>query len=252
MTRDDDALPPFAGSSTSDATRSVLEHYRHRQAEYYAAGVYGHTSSGGATLTGVAATGAAGSLSAHIDNEVLEAADEATANISLPVIILNFVIVFASGGGDEGQLIRACGPAWFSILEQLDKSPDVFLKMTPREFEEFLAGAYHRSGFARTILTPASGDGGRDVIAVHEDFGTIRILDQAKLYKPGHLVTANDVRAMCHTVDNDRRASKCVVTTTSDFAPGVYAEFADRVPSRLELRNGTKLVEWLGSIRERR
>jgi restriction system protein len=56
--------------------------------------------------------------------------------------------------------------------------------------KEIIAGAYHRSGFDEVILTPRSGDHGRDVIAIKKGIGSIRVIDQVKAYKPGHLVTA--------------------------------------------------------------
>lgn len=45
-------------------------------------------------------------------------------------------------------------------------------------------------------LTSQSGDRGRDVIAEKADWGSIRIFDQIKAYKSGHLVQADDVRAL--------------------------------------------------------
>jgi len=53
-----------------------------------------------------------------------------------------------------------------------------------------------QSGFDEVTLTPRSGDYGRDVIAIKKGIGTIRVIDQVKAYKPGHLVGANDVRAL--------------------------------------------------------
>ena len=97
-------------------------------------------------------------------------------------------------------------------------------------------------------MTPRSGDGGVDVIATRPDFGGIRILDQAKRYAPGNLVPANDVRAMWGVLDRHPRASKAVISTTSDFAPGVYTEFADVMQTRLQLRNGPQLQEWLTAV----
>jgi restriction system protein len=90
------------------------------------------------------------------------------------------------------------------------------------------------------------------VIATRSDFGAIRVLDQAKLYKPGHLVDAEEVRAMWGVLDRDRRASKAVVTTTSQFAKGVYKEFADSIPTRLELRDGEQVKQWLAQAYSRR
>lgn len=41
------------------------------------------------------------------------------------------------------------------------------------------------------------------IIATRSDVGAIRVLDQAKRYKPGHLVTAEEVRAMWGVLNRD-------------------------------------------------
>ncbi len=61
-------------------------------------------------------------------------------------------------------------------------------------------------------------------------------------------ITPNDVRALLGVLERDRNVSKGIVTTTGEFAPGVYDEFKDFMPHRLELRNGTQLKEWLMEI----
>lgn len=93
------------------------------------------------------------------------------------------------------------------------------------------------------ILTPRSGDFGRDVIAIKKGLGEVRVIDQVKAYKPGHLVTANDVRALMGVLQNDG-ASKGFLTTTSDFAPKMGDDplITPFIPQRLELINGDKLI----------
>jgi restriction system protein len=118
----------------------------------------------------------------------------------------------------------------------------------PRKFEEFIAAAYRADGWDKVILTPRSGDLGRDVIASRQDPTPIRLLDQCKAFSPGYVVEANDVRALFGVVSKDLNASKGVVTTTSTFAPGIEKEFKDEYPYRLDLRDGEKLMEWLRSI----
>ena len=100
------------------------------------------------------------------------------------------------------------------------------------------------------MLTPPSGDGGRDIIATSKGYGSIRILDQIKAYKPGHLVTADEVRSMLGTLSADTRASKGIITTTSDFAPRIEIDegIAQFLPTRLELKPQDKLLDWLGSL----
>jgi restriction system protein len=47
-----------------------------------------------------------------------------------------------------------------------------------------------------TSLLLQSGDGGRDIIATKIGIGSIRFYDQVKAYKPGHIVTADEVRSV--------------------------------------------------------
>jgi restriction system protein len=165
-------------------------------------------------------------------------------HVAPPEVALAFALLEVGGRTDEGQLIVAVRPAWIQILEDLERDPHALHKLSPREAEQLVAGGWRAHGWEVT-LTPRSGDGGVDIIATRSDVGAIRILDQVKRYRPGHLVTADDVRAMWGVLDADRRASKAYVTTTSRFAPGVHREFSDRMPTRLELRDGVALSAWL-------
>src|SRR5438874_10047171 len=58
-------------------------------------------------------------------------------------------------------------------------------------------------------------------------------------YKPGHLVTGEEVSALWGVMQGDK-ASKGFLTTTSDFAPKIKDNpfIAEFIPSRLELING--------------
>ncbi|WP_161967125.1 restriction endonuclease [Fimbriiglobus ruber] len=128
--------------------------------------------------------------------------------------------------------------------------PTAMHQINPRKWEEMIAGWYKEYGFDEVTLTPASGDRGRDVIAVKHGALSVRILDQVKAYKPGHLVTANDVRALLGVLAGDRAATKGLVTTTSEFAPGIDTDpsIAPFVPTRLEMVNGAELVRRLGDL----
>ena len=65
-----------------------------------------------------------------------------------------------------------------------------------------------------------------------------------------NLVTHDDVRAIFGVLHLNPNASKAIITTTSDFQPRIMTsdEFQAVMPHRLELRNGTKLREWLKEI----
>jgi len=117
-----------------------------------------------------------------------------------------------------------------------------------RRMEELVAGAYKREGWPQVELTPRSGDKGRDVIATKPGFGSIRIIDQVKAYRPGHKVPADDVRALLGVLTRDQNVSKGIVTTTSTFAPGVEDELKALIPHRLELKDGPRLLEWFKGL----
>jgi restriction system protein len=150
---------------------------------------------------------------------------------------------------DDGHIIEAVTLPWFAIVEALQKDPAMAFQMTPRMWEEMVAGAYERARFDEVILTPRSGDLGRDVIAIKRGLGTIRVIDQVKAKGPGHLVTANDVRALLGVLDADG-ASKGFLTTTSDFAPRLPEDrlLKKYMGSQLELVNGTQLLARLKEL----
>ena len=74
------------------------------------------------------------------------------------------------------------------------------------------------------ILTPRSGDHGRDVIATKRGVGCVKILGSVKAYQPGRLVTHDDVRALLGVLSGEMDASKTMLTTTSDFAPRIQED----------------------------
>ena len=89
-----------------------------------------------------------------------------------------------------------------------------------------------------------SGDGGKDIIATKDGVGSI--FDQVKAYTPPHLVTADEVRAMLGVITGHSNVSKGVITTTSQFVPGVATEpgLAPFMPHRLELKPRDTLLTW--------
>lgn len=149
----------------------------------------------------------------------------------------------------EGTLIEAVTIPWFDIVKELMKNPSFAHQLSFEKWEEIIAGAYKKAGFDEVILTPRSGDLGRDVIAIKKGIGSVRVIDQVKAYKPGHLVTANDVRALLGVLQGDK-ASKGFLTTTSDFAPKIKTDELIKpfIPSKIELINGPELIKRLNEL----
>lgn len=168
--------------------------------------------------------------------------------VSHPVIVLQSVVE-PYGSTTEGELIRAVSIPWQAIISLLENDWTKAYEIPSRAWEEIVAAAFDQDGYDEVTLTPRSGDLGRDVIAVKKGVGCVRIVGSVKAYKPGHLVKHDDVRALAGVLLGEHN-SKGIITTTSDFAPGIVKDkiLAPLMPYRLELMNGEKLREWLLSL----
>ena len=58
---------------------------------------------------------------------------------------------------------------------------------------------------------------------------------------------AEQLRALCYVAARDN-AENAVITTTSEFAPGVIDEFSRELSSFLQTINGTQLVEHVNTV----
>lgn len=169
----------------------------------------------------------------------------------LPDLLLSAAILNVGANVEDGRLVESIAPPWFAILDMFQRDPSAIHKLSPRQWEELIAGAYHAAGYDEVILTPRSGDGGRDVIATKNGVCSVRIFDQVKAYSPGHVVTADEVRALVGTLAGFNNVSKGIVTTTSTFAPRLEEDrgLINLIPYRVELRPRDVLLPWLAQIR---
>lgn len=163
--------------------------------------------------------------------------------------VLMQAVLVAKSKTKEGKLVEAVALPWFDIVKLLKSDPKIAFQISPEKWEEIVAGSYHRAGFEEVILTPRSGDFGRDVIATKRGLGSIRVIDQVKAYGPSHFVTADDVRALLGVLQADG-ASKGFLTTTSGFAPRLPEDIllAPWIGPRLELINGEQLIDRLSEL----
>jgi restriction system protein len=184
---------------------------------------------------------------------LLASQNSSEASNDMPELVLRSTILLLGDRTNDGQIVTAVQLPWLEIVKKINNDPGflAYFSKHSRAFEEFLAGIYKTAGFEVT-LTPHSNDGGRDVIATVSGFCCVKILGQAKAYRPGHLVTHNDVNAMLGVLSRDHDASKAMIVTTSDFQPGVYKDpkIQQFVPSRLELINGSALPEWIKCVQQ--
>lgn len=150
----------------------------------------------------------------------------------------------------DGDLVKAVAPAFQKIIELLQFDYEILHCISPRQFEELLAAAYDRLGFDSVVLTPRSGDHGRDVIVEKRGWGSLRLFVEAKRYKTDNLVKASEVRSLLGTLITEQPTTKAILVTTSDFAPEVRnaPNIAPLLGTRLQLLNGEQLVERLVQI----
>jgi restriction system protein len=143
-----------------------------------------------------------------------------------------------------GQIIKFVDPVYRQLASEIEKNPEIIYQIKPRKWEEIIAAAYDKEGFDEVILTPQSGDYGRDVIAIKKGFYSVKFIDQVKAYKPGHVVTADEVRALAGVLFLEKDASKAIFTTTSTFAPRIEDDklLKPLFPTRLELVDKQGLI----------
>ena len=236
----DDFGPFNAGDG---GTAALIQQWRRRREQQFVAAT--GSASGSSYVIGV------GEAVRMIDvptAELIATGHPPTVVISLPEVLIGATLVEKGTRTDEGDIVVAVTPVFRRFLRELDRDPNALYHLDPRQFEELIAGAYEEAGCEHVVLTPRSGDKGRDVIATSREFGTIRILDQVKLYRPNRVVEADDVRALFGVLSLDQGASKGIITTTSTFAPGVHSEFERVIPGRISLRDGAALRDWLHSF----
>lgn len=177
------------------------------------------------------------------------AALQSVAAIELTSLTISSLII-PERRVEEGTLIKATSVVWAEVVHRLGTDWQLATEFSSEKWEEIVAGAFKIYGFDEVILTPRSGDKGRDVIATRHGVGCIKIIGSVKANRPGNLVSYDDVRALLGVMAGERDVSKGLIATTSDFPPRIHQDpfIAPFLPTRLELMNGTQLQRWLKEL----
>lgn len=166
-----------------------------------------------------------------------------------PSLVLSALLVPGAKTPD-GFLVSCTTDAWKAVVSELQSDWSRAYEIPPDKWEEIIAGALKRSGYDDVTLTPRSRDFGRDVIAVKNGIGCVKIIGSVKAYKPDLIVPYDSVRSIVGVMASDLSASKAMITTTSDFPSRLEDDPFIRplLPTRLELVNGKKLANWLADL----
>ncbi|HWM90871.1 MAG TPA: restriction endonuclease [Thermoanaerobaculia bacterium] len=156
-----------------------------------------------------------------------------------PSLIYQSESVGHQGGLIEAQLLLANQ----EIKSFLAHHPDLLYKLSPRDFEVFIAEIMKDLGYT-VELTPRTRDGGFDIRLIH--FGALGpwlCLVECKRYSPDNPVGVELVRSL-HGVRDIERANAAALVTTSYFTLGAI-ELQRRLGYQLSLHDFDCLKLWL-------
>lgn len=110
----------------------------------------------------------------------------------------------------------------FRLHHAIQKNPELMRSLSPRDFEKFVADLLPTFGFEDVTLTPRSGDGGRDVVAVNKVGGIdVVVAFECKKYAESKRIQIDTLRSLLGTITySETRANKGVLVTTSTFTSG--------------------------------
>lgn len=131
------------------------------------------------------------------------------------------------------------------ILRWLKANPHELHEIRPRQFEELVCEILSRLGW-RIELTPASKDGGYDIVGFSGSAGgvTSSWLIECKKYGPKNKVGVGVVRALCG-VKEQVKVANAMIVTTSTFTSGAREMGASRWD--LSLRDHDDVLAWVSS-----
>jgi HJR/Mrr/RecB family endonuclease len=143
------------------------------------------------------------------------------------------------------ESLRTVKFAPLTLLDRVLRDPELMRQLHARQFEQFIAALVEQLGFEDVVLTPQSGDGGRDVLASRRISGLrMMFAFECKKYAPENPVGPDIARALLGTISHaSTRATQGVIVTTSSFTPAAR-EFIITEPS-LQGRDFDGIVDWL-------
>lgn len=134
------------------------------------------------------------------------------------------------------------------LIRYLYEHPEEIFSLSPRQFEELVAGLLENMGYG-VRLGPKGADGGVDVFAERDlDTGPELVLVQCKQYSPHKKVSEPVVKLLDADISN-RRASRGLVVTTSTFTKPALSYISER-QYRLGGVDEGKLHAWFQKLRD--
>jgi len=134
------------------------------------------------------------------------------------------------------------------LIAYFAKHPEKMRELQPRKFEELVAELFRDRGY-EVELTPATKDGGFDIMAVRKtEVGTGLTLIECKRYHQTRTVGVELVRGLYGVVES-KKATNGVLVTTSYFTKGAKA-LRDDLKYRMDLADFDRLTAMLVEYRK--
>jgi HJR/Mrr/RecB family endonuclease len=136
-----------------------------------------------------------------------------------------------------------------TLYEKVINDPELMRRVSPRDFEQFVAEIVDKLGFENVLVTPESGDGGRDIIATRtiNDIPLVFAFE-CKRYAQSRKIGPSTMRSLLGTVTgSETKANVGVLVTTSSFTRGSKRIIA--AETALDGKDFQDLVSWINQIK---
>lgn len=134
------------------------------------------------------------------------------------------------------------------VLDAIAEQPELMRGLDPRDFEKLVAELLNSLGFENIILTPRSGDGGRDVLATKFTAG-IPLLFSFECKRYANKIGLDIMRGLLGSVAHGpTKANKGVLVTISSFTSGA-SDFIVSEPL-VDGKDFNDLVGWLSTYKD--
>ncbi len=145
------------------------------------------------------------------------------------------------------QIAVVVAPITAEAIYHLSKHPEQLYDVDPIKFEFLIARLLEDAGYSVKV-TPATRDGGRDILAVLKiPFGEVLTIVDCKRFAAHRTIGPDLVQRLLWVSDNRDKASNAMLVTTSSFTSGAR-KLEQEYRWRLQLKEYADIREWLRSF----
>ncbi|MGQ3481758.1 restriction endonuclease [Paenibacillus sp. TY11] len=143
----------------------------------------------------------------------------------------------------DDEIVEEELPKVNQIILEIKNNPQYVYEISPREFEEVVAELFRSKGY-EALLTPATRDGGRDIIVKHFVMGKPFIMYvECKKYGVENKVSVEVIRGL-YGVQTSDRVNAGLIVTTSAFTEDAI-DFAKKQGALVSLADINELIQWI-------